>query len=63
MNRSQREAYSRRRKPMPLRVMEGRQEAQGRKRQLRMAPNAPLTEGIDEDEGEQAIPCVLERNR
>ena len=39
---------------MPLRVREGRQEAEGRKRPLRMAPDAMLTEGMDSDEGEQA---------
>ena len=62
-SRQQREAYSRRRKPMPMRVREGRQEAAGRKRPLRFTPLWLRDGRIYRDEDEQAIPHAVVRNR
>ena len=62
-SRQQREAHSRRRKPMPLRVREDRQEAEGRKRPLRMAPSPWLVEGIDGEDGAPAKYDAVVRHR
>lgn len=61
-SRNQRESYSRRR-PMPLRIREGRQETEGRKRPMKQAGFWLRDESEHGEDDEQVSQCFLERRR
>ena len=62
-SRNQREAHSRRRKPMPQREREGREATGRRRRPLRIAPETSMDEHGDDGDDEQANGDVVERQR